>query len=353
MSNSDHTELLRSTIARLFSDHLDRGQREAAEEGVWCEALWSELESTGVLRVLVPEEGSGAWDDARVVLEEAGRHAVPLPVAETVLGAWLLAVCELPVPEGPLAPMPVESSPDLRLEQNARGISVIGTAQRVPWASRAASFVVVAPLGAELHVALVEPSGVHCEPGENLAREPRDTLHFDGTLVLDSAPLPERFGALPVWRYGALMRSLQMSGALAHLVETSVRFAGDRVQFGRPIAKFQAIQHQLAVLASEASAASAAARTACLAVDGGRGEVAIAVAKLRAGEVAGIAAQIAHQVHGAIGFTYEHTLQFSTRRLWAWRAEYGAESMWACELGRRVAARGAPALWPDLTDILA
>jgi acyl-CoA dehydrogenase len=54
-------------------------------------------------------------------------------------------------------------------------------------------------------------------------------------------------------------------------------------------------------------------------------------------------------VHGAIGFTYEHSLHFATRRLWSWRAEFGSESGWAVELGRRVAARGADALWSDIT----
>ncbi len=59
---------------------------------------------------------------------------------------------------------------------------------------------------------------------------------------------------------------------------------------------------------------------------------------------------LAHQVHGAIGFTYEHSLHFATRRLWSWRAEFGSESVWAIELGRRVAARGADNLWNDLTE---
>jgi len=70
---------------------------------------------------------------------------------------------------------------------------------------------------------------------------------------------------------------------------------------------------------------------------------------VRVGEAAGIGASIAHQVHGAIGFTYEHALQFATRRLWSWRAEFGGESEWAAELGRSVAERGADALWPHLT----
>jgi len=58
---------------------------------------------------------------------------------------------------------------------------------------------------------------------------------------------------------------------------------------------------------------------------------------------------IAHEVHGAIGFTYEHALHFATRRLWAWRAEFGDETHWARVLGEGVLARGADALWADVT----
>jgi len=76
---------------------------------------------------------------------------------------------------------------------------------------------------------------------------------------------------------------------------------------------------------------------------------AIAVAKSRCGEAAGKVAEIAHQVHGAIGFTHEHRLHHLTRRLWSWRDEFGVESDWSIELGRLAAAKGADGLWPLLT----
>ncbi len=142
-----------------------------------------------------------------------------------------------------------------------------------------------------------------------------------------------------------------MVGALEHLLDESVRFAGERVQFGRPIGKFQAIQHMLAALASRTATAGMAADRACLAAERRDSDAwfEIAVAKVQAGEGAGEGARIAHQVHGAIGFTYEHALHFATRRLWAWRAEFGGEAQWAEELGRDAARRGAGALWSDLT----
>jgi len=140
-----------------------------------------------------------------------------------------------------------------------------------------------------------------------------------------------------------------MAGGIESLLQQSVRYATERRQFGRPIGNFQAIQHNLAVLASHAAAASVAAERAFAAADSDNLAFHVAAAKIRAGEAAGIAAGLAHQVHGAIGFTYEHSLHFATRRLWSWRAEFGGESHWSAQLGRHVTARGADALWPDLT----
>ena len=140
-----------------------------------------------------------------------------------------------------------------------------------------------------------------------------------------------------------------MAGGLEYLLAQTVRYVSERKQFDRPIASFQAIQHNLALLADHTAAAGIAAMSAFRAADRGDASFEIAAAKVRTGEAAGLGAGIAHQCHGAIGFTYEHSLHFVTRRLWSWRAEFGAESHWAAELGRHVAARGADRLWSDLT----
>ena len=79
--------------------------------------------------------------------------------------------------------------------------------------------------------------------------------------------------------------------------------------------------------------------------------VTVAAAKARVGEAAGVAAEIAHQVHGAMGFTHEHSLHHFTRRLWAWRDEYGRETHWQEQLGRRVAGGGADSVWEFLVGV--
>jgi acyl-CoA dehydrogenase len=145
------------------------------------------------------------------------------------------------------------------------------------------------------------------------------------------------------------MRTQQIAGALTRLTEMTTQYAQERVQFGRPLGKFQAVQQNLAVLAGQTAAAVAAAGLAADAVASGLKILPIAAGKARAGEAAGIGAAIAHQVHGAIGFTLEHNLQFLTRRLWSWRDEFGKDSVWQRRLGRHMAEIGADGVWAAIT----
>jgi acyl-CoA dehydrogenase len=148
---------------------------------------------------------------------------------------------------------------------------------------------------------------------------------------------------------------MQMAGALEAILELAVAYANERVAFERPIAKFQAVQHNLARLAGETAVAIAAATSAADTIGSAKSfDEAVfleaASAKIRVGEAATEGAAIAHQVLGAIGFTQEHTLHRFTRRLWGWRDDFGSESVWAVKLGHLVAAKGADGLWPMLAE---
>jgi acyl-CoA dehydrogenase len=138
-----------------------------------------------------------------------------------------------------------------------------------------------------------------------------------------------------------------MAGALERVLELTIEHVSTRVQFGRPLAKFQAIQQELAKLAGEVAAASAAADQAADAyADGGDLTFAVAVARARMGEAAGKANAIAHQLHGAIGFTREHALHRLTTALWAWRDEFGTQRYWTLMIGQRAFAAGREGYWP-------
>ena len=147
----------------------------------------------------------------------------------------------------------------------------------------------------------------------------------------------------------AFARSCQIAGALDAALALSVGYVNERQQFGRPLGKFQAVQQNLASFACEAAAANCAAMGAAQALDRGEAHFEIAAAKLRANRAVEIGTTVAHQVHGAIGFTQEYGLHPLTRRLWQWRSEFGNDAYWSRELGSKVVAAGAEAFWPDLT----
>lgn len=343
------TEELTATARAVFADH----PAEVAD-GL-PGALWSTLTELGLVQLTLPEEAGGsggALADGAALLLAAGEAAAPVPLAETELAGWLLHSAGLPVPPGVLA---VGTPGELTVSPGSGGtLAVRGRLPRVGWARYAVRVAVLAagPDGGDV-VASVDPNapGVELVEGSNLAGEPRDELRLD-TTVADWAAAPNGAGQ-QLARRAALARALLLAGALQRALGQSVRYAGERVQFGRPIGKFQAVQQQLALAAAEVAAGRAAAEAAVrIAANGFETEdagFAVAVAKARTSEAAGAVARIAHQVHGAIGFTLEHDLRLATTRLWAWREEDGSDAHWNTVIGQRALAAGADGLWPLLT----
>ena len=349
--STDLRSLLSDTVTRLFTDLVTKELIEAAEKGTWPDKLWRALEEGGLTLPLVSEDAGGAggtWLDAHVVIRAAGRFAAPVPIAETIIAAWLLTRAGLQVPFGAITLAPVRRAERLTLRHAGEGVLVDGRVTRVPWGRDAGHVVAVGDLDGRPTVVLIARSLATIEEDRSLALEPRDTLVFRDARAVAAAPAAVAADAIQ--QFGAMARAAQMAGALESCLVQSVRYATERKQFGRPIGSFQAIQQNLAVLAGHVAAAGIAAESAFRAAERGDARFEVAVAKVRVGEAAGVGAGIAHQTHGAIGFTYEHSLHFATRRLWSWRAEFGSESRWAIELGRRVATRGADNLWNDLTE---
>jgi len=346
---TDTRNMIAETAERLFADHLDTATRVAAEAGTWPEALWQEIANNGLDRVLEPEEAGGFggdWGDAFVILRAAGKHAAPVPLAETIGASWLLTQAGLDAPQGIVT---FAESGTIAILPDGENWCASGALERVPWGNVAIVTLFDASHRGNRFMAQIGSSDVNITADRNIGRDPRDLFQCDDTPVRARRV---REDALPVFAVGALVRACQMSGAISEVLNLCVTYAGERVQFGRPIATFQAIQQQLAILAGEAAAADMAAQTACRALDRtGDARFEIASAKIRTGEAAGQACAIAHQVFGAIGFTEEHHLHHLTRRLWSWRAEFGTESVWAQRLGRMVVEQGADALWPGLTGL--
>lgn len=337
-------ELFESTVERLLTDQVTPELLRRCETGFWPAKVWAALEESGFAVAAAPEAlgGAGAsWDDLFVIVRSAGRHALPLPLPEAMLANALLARCGLQARNEALSVAPYA---DLLLE----GSRVRGTLRDVPWGRHAAGVVAIAGGDAPALV-LLDPQQAGLTPKLNVAGETRDDLAFNGVVPLAAAALPPDLSTDQLWLGGALLRCAQSAGALEAALGLSVQYATERVQFGKPIAAFQAIQHQLAVMAEQASCVAVAAEAAFAESNGTFAPFPIACAKICAAEAAGIVAGMAHGVHGAIGFTHEHSLQHLTRRLWSWRSEFGNLGHWSQRLGRAVCAQGAAALWPAVT----
>lgn len=328
--------LILDTAERIFRDICDQALVDKAEKGEWPAGLWQTLEESGLTQASVPEERGGAGGtigDGLYFLKTSSRYVAPLPLAETLIAGVLLAEAGADVPAGPLTIAPVRKGEVIEFSDG----KLSGTASRVPFAHGASAIIVATSAG----LAIVDPESVKIDRDKSMAGEPRDTVTFDGA----SATIVGQVSPGRLWQLGALVRSVQMAGALEGILAMSVQYVQDRKQFGRTLSKFQAVQQSLAALAGQVAAASSAADTAIEATEAGDTGVAIAVAKARVGEAAGIAAELAHQAHGAIGFTHEYALHQFTRRLWAWRDEFGGEPYWQAEIGRQVARAGADNLW--------
>jgi acyl-CoA dehydrogenase len=316
--------LLLDGARRLLADTCTHEAVQAAEADGWSPAIWDALAANGYADLAALELA-----DALAVLTVAGEHAAPVPLAESALAGWLLGGSL----EGPVSVVAPGNLDELSLNDGL----LSGTARGVPWGRTVERIVVVIDRQAVL-VPTTLATGVARR--RNLAGEPRDTL------VFDRAPVEEmRQAACDLEERGALTRAALMAGALGAMARLTIGYAGERRQFGRPIAAFQAVQQHLVSLAQDASLVALAAEHAARA----DGFFEIAAAKLLASRAALTATRAAHQVHGAIGMTQEYRLQQLTRRLWAWRSEYGDEQRWAGRLGAAVAAAGAENLYPAIT----
>ncbi|TVT30692.1 acyl-CoA dehydrogenase family protein [Marinobacter vinifirmus] len=348
---TDLQDILIDSTNRLLNDISGRDLWSSSEKGIWPEKAWAALVEMGLAQALVSDESdSPSAAEALPLAELAGYHALPVPLAEAMVGNYLLASAGLPTTDQPMA-LACPDQAGVRLSRVDGQWCITGSLRRVAWGHDVPRVLLTAQTDHAPALVNLSTTGLSWRTDTSLAGEPRDSCNLDGVSINaeDFAAFPAGEPSLLEW--GALIRSLQMAGAMRRVLELSVQYANERVQFGRPIGKFQAVQQQLAAAAGQVAAAGAAANSAVRQVGTRDAGFAIAVAKSRVGEAAGLVAAIGHQVHAAMGFTQEHTLHYSTRRLWSWRDEFGNEAFWQQKLGALAAAQGRDGLWPYLTSL--
>ena len=305
-------------------------------------AVWQTLREVGLARLTAPEVtgGSGAgWAEAAALLRAAAASGVAVPFAETDLLA------------GPLRRAAgLDDSSDA-----TAAVAVVdptGTARAVPWAGATATIVCVRRTTVGHEVTEAATSDLTVTPVAGISAVPAADVTLPGQQKWH--PVPDTAVTAYVHR-GALVRAIQCVGAMEGMLELAIAHTTERTQFGRALAKFQAVQNLVVDIAAETVLARAAvdAALADALTTGQRGDrtgFTLAVARSVVSQGLAVAVRNAHQVHGAIGTTHEHTLHRRTLPALQWRGEFGSPAMWEAALTRAAVAGGMAGAWPLVVE---
>lgn len=347
---SEIRSILEDTVSKVLKDLCTKELVTAAEKGDFPAKLWKTLEELGVNAVGINEEKGGAGGDLgdfMALVKIVGYYAAPVPLAENILSNIALEKSGLPIKDQ-ISTFSFEN--DIDFDRTKSGWVLSGTAKYVPWARNAKTITVLGKTFENKRmIANVSLDICEVRHHENLAGDPRDEVLLNQIRLNDHEVMEIDKGAVSEFiDLAILTRVMLMAGALERTLELSVAYTKERTQFGRPIGKFQAVQQKLAALAGETAASLAVADFIISNIDSKVSKDETGMAKIQLGDAADAGSRIAHQVHGAMGFTDEHPLHQFTRRLWSWRDEFGSESMLARQLGERVLQHSQD-LWGFIT----
>lgn len=311
----ENNELL-EPFSRMLEDLMPLETVRAVESGASPTDAWNVIEESGFLDALVPEAAGGAGLPLALVgplLQTIGYYAVPLPLGETMLARWLIADAGLACPSGSIAlvtggVVPLGLVADNFLCADDAGLFLVSAAKASP-----------------------RSTGAHSNIAATVAVS-RDAADMS---------LPQSAEALRC--AAALVHAASIAGAASRLLDMTITYANERVQFGKPIGRQQALQQSLAVMAEDVVASRIAVELAC-AQDLPLRLATVACAKAQTSAVAARIANTAHAVLGAIGISEEHDLQLFSRRLHASRLAAGSETYWNRLLGEALIASSGSAI---------
>ncbi len=299
-------------IEKILSDLCTPALVRAVESGDSAATLWSALEDSGFLELLMPEVAGGAGLALNALLPifvAFGRCALPVPAAQSIAARALLRDCPVAPPTGML--------------------TLAGTACRQPDGLLCVPRVA---FGLLADFALVNLDGELLLLDCSLARRESTGVHGSqcATLYWPQDSLGSAIGnnGEAVRVFNAAIHAAAIAGAMEQVLAMTLEYCNDRVQFGKAIGKFQAVQHQLSVMAEQVAAARIAAELAFSGDFQVPDLMATAIAKARASMAVPQVTAIAHALFGAIGVTEELDLQLFTRRLHEWRISDGSETWW-------------------------
>ncbi|MER2007942.1 MAG: acyl-CoA dehydrogenase family protein [Psychrobacillus sp.] len=331
---SEMREFIEDTTEKILRDLSTKETRERFEEGEWSKPLWKAVQESGLTYLGVDEDSGGVGGDSQdifSILRIAGKYAAPLPLAEVIYANQFLAKVNGEVDDKLRVLHLCEEGED--------------TLFHVPYARFVDEIIVVSPSGYER----VNASEMTYTSKANLAAEPRDLVQWNkgkiGALTVPFQELKEDYE-----RYLTMSRVAMMTGAMESILALTVFYSKERQQFGRPLHRFQAIQHHLTAIAGEVAAAYATFEATVAVYEKDTKNEKIAMAKIEISSNSNVVAKAAHQLHAGIGMTYEHELHHFTRRLWSWREEAGNETYWANHLADLYLTR-EETIWEAITEV--
>lgn len=351
---SDMHELILDSALKIFKDHSTKEIIDQVEEGDWAGKLWDTMVATGITSIGISEDKGGTggdFYDAFHVLRLAGKYAVPIPLAETIIANWILSDFG-EVPRSTPTTLAIGDSDKWTISKNNSGVEITGSTKAIPWARFANEALILGEYEEKTVLCVLPLQKARITYNSNLAGEPSDEIIFNRVIYHDVPmfEVDEKRLLDKVESLASLTKSVLMSGAMEGVLELCVQYVKEREQFGRPLHRFQAIQQHLAVISGETIASLAATDKAIKTYERDFMNQDIAFAKISINEAAKVITEAAHQIHGAIGVTHEHRLHQLTRRLWAWREEYGNESYWAEKLALQVIKSDKALLWELIAD---
>lgn len=329
-------------IRQIISEHASSGHPQT---GHLDRELWNTLTSAGLTRITgAPQRGgSGAgWPEAAALIQECARHGALVPVVEhDLLAGWLLDEMAAPGDD---------------VTRTLAILDASGAADDVAWAGGTERVVLLWPVGDSWLLADVATADLEVTATPALSEAPCGHVRAE-LATLSGRPVATRLLEELCLRT-TLARSLQISAALEAALDSAVRHTTQRVQFGRPIARFQAVQNLVADMAVETGLARVAATAALVEVvragfDADASRFAIAAAASCVGHASSTVVRNAHQAHGAMGTTREHDLHLVTRPVLRWRNDPFPVRHWDRALAELTVTQGPDGLWPLVTDGLA
>ncbi|HEX6312329.1 MAG TPA: acyl-CoA dehydrogenase family protein [Acidimicrobiia bacterium] len=288
-------------------------------------ALNAAMGEQGWARLGLPEAAGGYGlgpVEIAVLLEEVGRHAAPAPFQSTVLALEALAragltdeVESLLARDGVACVAWSGRAGAVRAARDATGWHLTGRPDPTPYAPSATVAVVVAATddGPGLFAVDLAATGAPArEPAMDRTRE-LGWLRFDAT---PAAPLGDAAAVDALVDRGAVYASAEMLGGAARVMEMAVEYAKERVQFGRPIGSFQAVKHRCADMLVDVEGMRSTVYWAawCIGAGDPDASVAASTAKVWCSDASKRVMGSSLQVHGGIGFTWEHDLHLFLKR---------------------------------------